>query len=59
MDTYVHTQVEDWENGSGSEDINYVDKEIIEQQLQTKTYELSREDAKLGFEMEMGFEFGI
>ena len=47
MDTYVHTQVEDWENGNGSEDIYYVDKEIIEQQLQTKTYELSREDAKL------------
>ena len=29
-----------------SEDAYYVDKEIIEQQLQTKTYEMSREEAK-------------
>lgn len=36
---------EDVENG-GDSDAYYVDKEIIEQQLQTKTYQMSREEAK-------------
>ena len=32
---------------AGDTDAYYVDKEIIEQQLQTKTYQMSREEAKL------------
>jgi hypothetical protein len=40
-DDYVEQELIDM-----SEDAYYVDKEIIEQQLQTKTYEMSREEAK-------------
>lgn len=36
----------------GVEDAYYVDREIIEQQLQTKTYEMSREEAKMCVRLE-------
>ena len=37
---------QDEDDDAGDPDAYYVDKEIIEQQLQTKTYQMSREEAK-------------